>query len=247
MFDLPTEILLLIPIIVLAYTTNAMIGFGAPLVAVTLGANFMPVDLLVPSLVPLSVIVPGIIAFRHRRYIHRDLLLKQIFPFMGSGLILGLLIYPLLKGINLKGLLGGFVVILSTRELIALRKSSASDAQTSKVATGCWQILAGITHAFYITGGPLLVYSVSRLELDKEVFRSTLCSVWVGLNILLVIVFALNGRLNTESIKITAPLIMVLPLGIVLGEWLHNRFNPTVFRAIIYGLLLCSGIKLLLG
>lgn len=247
MFHFPAEILYMIPIIVLAYTTNAMIGFGAPLVAITLGANLIPIDLLVPSLVPLSMIVPGIIAYRQRRKIDTELLFKQIFPFMGSGVIIGLMVYPLLKGINLKWVLGGIVVIFSIRELITLRKGGAGIVPTSKIATGCWQILAGITHAIYITGGPMLVISVSRMGLDKGGFRSTLSSVWATINFFLVIVFALNGRLNMETIKITTPLILVLPLGIVLGEWLHNRFNPTIFRAIVFGLLLCAGIRLLLG
>ena len=62
---MPLEVLYLFPIIVLAYTTQTMIGFGAPLIVITLGANFMLVELLVPILVTLSAIAPGIIAFRY--------------------------------------------------------------------------------------------------------------------------------------------------------------------------------------
>lgn len=241
MLQLPADILYLIPVIVLAYTTNAMLGFGAPLLAIALGSNFIPIDQLVPVLVPLSIIVPGFIVLKHRSDVQVDLLLTQVLPFMGGGLFVGLLIYPFLKGIDLEAVLGGILVVVSARELLALRKSATEVVPKSKIISNLWQILAGMTHAVYITGGPLLVYSVSQLRMDKGTFRATLSTVWVCLNIILAIIFVLNGRLNIGTIKITLPLIAILPVGILIGEWLHNHFNPDVFKVLIYSLLLCSG------
>jgi len=64
------------------------------------------------------------------------------------------------------------------------------------------------------------------------------------MNTVLIVVFLLNGRINPESLKLTACLIPVLPLGVLLGEWLHKRINEHVFRVFIYSLLLVSGLTL---
>ena len=245
MLDIPTtEILILAPFVLLAYTNEAITGFGAALIVITLGANFIPIDILVPVVVPLNVIVTATVAYRHRQDIDRRLLLTQIIPFMGAGLVAGILIYPLMKGVALKWLLGVFVLVFSGRQLWLLYSGRDGGNPISTFQAGFWQILAGITHAFYSAGGPLLTYSISRLNLPKGRFRATLCAVWAMMNSALIVFFVLNGRLNTQTIKITVPLVILLPVGIRLGEWLHDRIGEQAFRVFIYGLLFLSGFPL---
>lgn len=239
---------ILVPIVAFAYTINATIGFGAPLVAVSIGAAFIPVDQLIPILIPLSVILPTVIAVRHRKLVSLALLTRQILPVMGAGMVTGLFIYPLLKGFNLKAILGGFVLLLSIKELLFLCLPGLTEkAVISRTALNIWQFAAGIVHGVYTTGGPLLVYSVSRLKLDKGVFRSTLSAVWGILNLTLMITFFLNGRITQDSLAVTAPLIFVLPVGIFVGERLHRHASPKVFKTLVYCLLICAGINLLIG
>jgi uncharacterized membrane protein YfcA len=234
------------PIILLAYTTEVLTGFGATLVAVTLGAHFYPIDRWVPILVSLNIFVTGYVALRYRSKAARPLLLKSILPFMGAGLLIGLAVFPLLKGIALKKLLGLMVTAFSARELFLLMRASPSGRRALSVFQATlWQVFAGIVHAFYATGGPPLVYAISRLNLPKSVFRATMCTVWASMNTFLIVVFSINGRINAESLKLTAGLIPLLPLGILLGEWLHKRINEHIFRIFIYSLLLVSGLTLI--
>lgn len=236
---------ILSPIILLAYTTEVLTGFGATLVAVTLGAHFYPIDRWVPVLVSLNIFVTGYVAFRYRTKSEKALLFKSILPYMGAGLLVGLALFPLLRGIALKRLLGLMVTVFAARELFRLIRGVHSCRRSlPPFQTALWQILAGIAHAFYATGGPPLVYAISRLNLPKSVFRATMCTVWASMNAFLIVVFSLNGRINPESLKMTAWLLPVLPIGILLGEWLHNRVNEHQFRVFIYCLLLVSGVTL---
>lgn len=240
-------IFILAPIVFVAYANEALTGFGAAVIAVTLGAHFYPLDQLVPVLVPLNVIVTGYISIRHRSNIDRDLLLKRIFPFMIAGLLIGVALFPFLQGMALKKLLGILVVLFAGRELVLLiGKFQNQGRPLSLSKAGIIQFVAGVVHAFYATGGPLLVYSVGRLELPKKVFRPTLCAVWATLNTILILVFVLKGRINAVSLEMTALLIPLLPAGILVGEWLHNRINEHHFRLLIYGLLLISGATLII-
>lgn len=238
---------ILAPIVFIAYANEALTGFGAAVIAVTLGAHFYPLEQLVPVLVSLNVIVTGYIAIRHRSHIDRDLLLKKVLPFMITGLIIGVALYPLVQGMALKKLLGFMVVFFTGRELVLLVGNMQQKGRPlSPSKAGIIQVMAGVVHAFYATGGPLLVYSLGRLELPKKVFRPTLCTVWATLNTILILIFALKGRINMVSIELTALLIPLLPAGIFLGEWLHNRIKERHFRFVIYGLLLFSGITLVI-
>ncbi len=240
-------ILILAPIVFVAYANEALTGFGAAVIAVTLGAHFYPLDQLVPVLVPLNVIVTGYIALRHRSHIDGSLLLKRVFPFMITGLLVGVVLFPFLRGMALKKLLGYLVVFFAGRELVLLMgKNRRKGRALSPPKAGIIQLLAGVVHAFYATGGPLLVYSLGRLELPKAVFRPTLCAVWATLNTILILVFALKGRINPASIEMSALLLPLLPAGILVGEWLHHRINERHFRLIIYALLLISGATLIL-
>ena len=240
-------LLALAPIALLAYTTEALTGFGATLVAVTLGAHFYPIDRLVPVLVGLNVCVTGYIALRHRAHVATGLLFRRILPFMILGVVIGLALYPLVQGADLKRPLGAFVMVFAGRELALLAaKRQRTGRPLTPRRTAAWQVAAGIVQAFYATGGPLLVYSLSRLDLSKAVFRATLCTVWVTLNGFLVVAFALNGRINPASLELTAWLLPVVPLGILIGERLHGWVDERLFKLCIYGLLFISGLTLVL-
>jgi uncharacterized membrane protein YfcA len=239
-------VFVLAPIILLAYTTEAFVGFGASIIAVTLGTHFYPIDHLVPVNVLLNVFVSGYIGIRHRRNVDWGLLLKRILPFMGIGLALGLEIYPHVNAAELKWLLGVFVIVFAGRELILIRRKSGSRSPMPQWRAGIFQVLAGITHAFFSTGGPPLVYSLSRLALPKQVFRATLSIVWLTMSIFLIVAFTLNGRIDGTSMELFGLLFPTLPLGILIGEWLHGRANEYYFRLFIYVLLLASGLVLFL-
>ena len=242
---LSTEVLILAPCMMLAYINEAIIGFGASSIVVTLGANFIPIDFLVPILLPLNAIMPATIAFRHRQDIDRKLLLAQIFPFMGVGLAIGVLIYPLLKGVVLTWLLGLIVIVVSSRQLCLIYFKRTGGGAISRLHAGIWQVMAGIIQALYMTGGLVLTYSVSRLRLPKGIFRATLCTVWATMNTILIVICVLNGRLNTDTLKISAPLIIFMPVGIRIGEWLHGHISEQMFLVFIYVLLLFSGLPLI--
>ncbi len=238
-------VFILAPFVFLAYATEAVTGFGAALIAVTLGANFYPIDLLVPVVVPLNVAVTGYIALRHRREVAAGLLFKRVLPFMVVGLAIGVAVFPLVKGLALKWLLGVIVVSFAGRQLWILLADRAQDnPRLSVFAAGLLQIGAGITHAFYTTGGPLLVYSLGRLEMPKGAFRATMCTVWATVNTIMIGVFVANGRINLHSLSLTAALMVVLPVGIVVGEWTHGKINERQFRMVIYSLLIVSGLAL---
>ena len=56
--------------ILLAYTIEAITGFGSIVIALSLGALLLPIPAMLPVLVPLNICMSGYLAWRNRQHIH---------------------------------------------------------------------------------------------------------------------------------------------------------------------------------
>lgn len=232
-------------VVFLSYTTQAMTGFGSTVIALTLGAHFMPIEVLLPILIALNLPQCVYMVAKHREHVDRELLLRGILPWMGLGLLVGIAVAGLLQGTLLKKLFGGFVAASAAWELARLLRGKEHEAPMPAPAFRAWLAAAGVVHGVYASGGPLLTYALSRLKRDKAVFRSTLMSVWLVLNVVLQISMMAQGRWTAEVGRGVLMLLPLLPLGIYCGEWLHRRVPERGFRYAIQGLLVIAGAGLL--
>lgn len=229
--------------ILLAYTLEAITGFGSIVIALSLGALLLPIDQLLPVLVPLNICMTGYLTWRHRQMIDRRLLLGMILPGMLLGTLIGYSLLPWLDAALAKRLFGALVLWFAARELWRLRQAAAQPARPLWL-NRLLSLGAGVSHGLFASGGPLLVFALAGTQLDKARLRATLVTVWFSLNSLLTVAFLLDGRLLPALPQVAsyAPLLL---LGIWLGERLHRRFNEQHFRIAIYGLLLGTGALLL--
>jgi uncharacterized membrane protein YfcA len=229
--------------ILLAYTLEAITGFGSIVIALSLGALLLPIDQLLPVLVPLNIGMTGYLVWRHWRLIDRRLLLGMILPGMVVGTLLGYALLPWLDTALAKRLFGALVLWFAARELWRMRNSTARHLRPLWLSR-LLSLAAGISHGLFASGGPLLVFALAGTQLDKARLRATLVSVWFSLNSLLTLAFLLDGRLAPALPQVLtyAPLLLV---GVWLGEHLHKRVNEQHFRIAIYLLLLVTGCLLL--
>lgn len=226
-----------------AYTIEAVTGFGSIVIALSLGALLLPIETLLPVLVPLNICMTGYLVARHRAHIHRATLLKLILPLMALGTLAGYGLRPWLGEQQLRMLFGLLVIWFAGRELWRARLGLNPRRHGAWWTRG-WMFTAGITHGLFASGGPLLVYSLTGVELSKAAFRATLVTVWLSLNGLLTLAFALDGSLAPALPRVGA-LLPVLLVGVVLGEWLHHRVNEQRFRQAVFLLLFATGLLLL--
>ncbi|MEW5912848.1 MAG: sulfite exporter TauE/SafE family protein [Thermodesulfobacteriota bacterium] len=239
-------ILILNAVVILACAAETFSGFAGAMTAITLGAHFYPIERLVPVWVVLNFLMNAYIVLRHAGHADWGLLFKQVLPFMCAGLLVGLWLYPHLAGLPLKKMLGGLIVIFAGSQLVLLLRPGLNPRRPfSRATAGLWQFLAGVCQAIYATGGPFLVYSLSRQPLAKATFRATLCTVWGSLNGVLIAAFIYNGRLDLPALKFTAWLVPALPLGIMAGEWMHGRISEEQFRKAILIMLVIVGATLI--
>ncbi|MEZ4448251.1 MAG: sulfite exporter TauE/SafE family protein [Nannocystaceae bacterium] len=236
------ELVLLAAIVALANTVEAVTGFGASIVALTLGALLRPVPELIPILIPLNLGLSAAIVLRGRRVIDRPLLLRTIVPHAGLGLVAG---FALFVGVGDEPALvlayGGFVVVLAVSRLWALLREGEGAAATSSTRSPLWLVAGGVMQGLFTAGGPLVILYTSAALPDKTAFRATMSGLWLILNLALVVGFTIHGDLDAATLRETATMVPSLLVGLVLGEWLHHRVSPRGFRGLVFGLLLIAG------
>jgi uncharacterized membrane protein YfcA len=242
---LDPSFLLLAGCIFIAYTVEATAGFGSILVALTLGAQLLPVHELVPVLVPLSAGLASYIAVRHRAHVDVSLLLRRILPFMVPGVVLGFFVFVSVPSEWLKRLLGVFVVGVAAVELWrALMTREEKNRPLGRTPFAAAMFGAGVSQGVLATGGPVLVYALGRLALPKARFRATLALVWICLDTGLVASYVATGRLGAQNLLSVAFLVPVVVCALAFGEWLHHRLDERDFKNVVFVLLAGAGVAL---
>ena len=227
------------------YAVQTVSGFGSMLVCVTFGAHLLDLRDLITLAVPVSLVQTLYIAVRHRDGIEWRLLRRRVLPLMTVGLAIGYAVFAQVAGSGLKTAFALMVLVLAARELWLLRAATGAARKVPVAASVAAIFGAGVIHGVYATGGPLLVYALGREGLDKHRFRSTLTAVWVVLTVFLVVGFSWEGRYTSSTALDLLVLLPAVPLGILVGEWLHHRVEERPFKAIVFVLLIAAAVSLL--
>lgn len=230
----------LIGVVTVAFTVEAALGFGATLLTVSLGALLVPIDHLLPAVVPLNLLLSAALTARTFRDLDRRVLFAEVLPLMAVGLPMGLFLFSALDPAWSQRLLGVLVFVLGLSHLLP---AAMVGRALPRPASAGLLILAGVVHGAFATGGPLVVYVLGR-RLDKHAFRATLSALWLLLNLVVVGSYVVAGRLDQNTAALAFPLAVGLVLGLVLGERLFARVPEPTFRAWVHGILSLAGLLL---
>ncbi|MSP72690.1 MAG: sulfite exporter TauE/SafE family protein [Myxococcales bacterium] len=239
--------LALMGVVALAFLLEAVVGFGATVLTVSLGALFLPLETLLPVFVPVNFALSLYLVSRHFRSAHVGLLVRRVLPFMLVGMAVGLFSSGLFERHLLLTVLGLFVVVMSTLQLVGLL-SASGETPPPLPRRIAWPMLliGGFIHGLFGSGGPMVVYVLAREGYEKATFRATLAVLWLVLNGLLIVDFVRQGRLNATTLGDSLLLVPPLLLGIAAGEWLFARVEARTFRLLMFSVLGLAGLSLTL-
>jgi uncharacterized membrane protein YfcA len=139
------------------------------------------------------------------------------------------------------------VILLSARKIYRLFRKNLNQKTLSLPGSTAYMTLAGLIHGIYASGGPLLIYALSKLNLPKSVLRSTLAAVWLIFSVILTASYFIAGTFSRESFTAIAILIPVILIGLVLGERLHHRIAEYPFKVFVFVALLVAGFSICFG
>jgi uncharacterized membrane protein YfcA len=234
-------------IVLLAWTVQAITGFGSTVLALTLGATWVAIPELLPVTVALNLPLTLWTTVRHRDHVDAAALRSLILPWMSAGVLVGVLLAPWLAGDLLKRGFGVFVLVFALRDLMELLLRMDRGPRPSNRVLQAWILGAGVIHGIYGSGGPALVQATSRLGLDRGAFRATMSAVWLVFNVVLGAVFAASGRYDHAALVRLAILLPAVPIGVLIGERLHPVLPDRAFKGLVQVVLVIGGLALLRG
>lgn len=215
----------------LAFTVEGAIGFGSTVIAVSIGAQLVPLEVLLPAFVPLNIMLSISLL---RGPIQWRILAVEIAPVVAVGAAIGLALTHVIASRELLVAFGIFVVALSVLQL-------------SKIDIR-WPVpllaLGGIVHGLFGTGGPMIVYVTKKKIADKTAFRATLAVLWIALNTVLLVNFVTLERYPDVTMMLAMG-AAVIP-GRLIGERLHRALDAQRFERVVWIVLLLAGTALAL-
>lgn len=240
-----TEVLAFCLVILVANTIQGITGFAGTLIAMPFLIILVDLETAKQVLNLLGIIGSFWILRKDHCFIRWNIL-KQIIVWMLIGMIIGIIGYNYLPTGVLMYLFPLFVLFVGLKGFLSTVTSALPKSSTANKWSDILLLLvSGTIHGLFVAGGPLLVAYATREIKNKQEFRATLSAVWVVLNTLMLIQSLFAGVV-TEQMAIYM-LISIIPLifGIVIGGILLNKMSQKSFMVLAYGLLIFSGISLL--
>jgi uncharacterized membrane protein YfcA len=222
-----------------AFTTEGAIGFGGTVLAASIGAQLIPLDILLPAFVPLNIAMSTWLLASGARSVAWRYLAVHVAPAVAAGAGIGLALFHVQGKTVFALVFGVFVVALA-----GLQLAKPAERPLGGVVRIVLLALGGVAHGLFGTGGPMIVYVVRRQLPDKRAFRATLAVLWLVLNSALLVNFASTG-LYGRTVAISGGVIaLTIVPGLVLGEHLHRKLDPVRFERFVWLLLLVAGSAL---
>lgn len=107
-------------------------------------------------------------------------------------------------------------------------------------------VLSGLIHGIFDCGGPLLVvYAAAKMK-DSDELRSTLSSVWIVLNSVIMFHDIYDGYFTSSTLILTFACMLVLVFAIIVGNIISRKLSKNAFLILTYVLMLISGVSLFL-
>lgn len=242
-----TTILLSGLIIFISFTLEAITGFGCTVIALPFITILLGIKESIIILTIMALLLAAWITIKNYKFIN----IKQyiiIVLLMLLGMPLGIYLSKTINISILRTILAIFIIAISLLQLIfhSALKAKKENAQKLYWYHYLVLLLAGVIHGLFSSGGPLAILYTTRALPDKKQFRATLCLLWTTLNTVIVILF-LKQRIITKAIStMILYLIPFMILGIIAGDFIHNKVNAKNFTLLIFISLLITGMFMLL-
>ena len=166
--------------------------------------------------------------------------LRTILIWMGSGLILGVLMIPYINSDSILMLIYGIIIVA-----VALFKLvSKKETKFPKAVLVIILILAGIVQALFVSGGAFLVIYCAQVLKEKKSFRATFTVVWLCIYTVMFFWQMFKGAYTKEVMIITVFGAIPVVIASWLGSRISGRIDQKAFMLLVYIFILCVGISL---
>ena len=233
-------------VLICAFAVRSAAGFGAVLIAMPMLAFILPISTAVAVTTALTAITSVHLISRDWRRVawwH-----FSVMTFYSSiGIALGFSFINVLDEHALRRGLGVFLILYSIYTLAAAKTSAVFPARWRNALAAVAGIAGGLLGTLFGAGvGPIYVVYFNALRLDREIFRVTMSTVVLLGGAARIVGYASFGFYESSSIVLIALGLPLVVVGSWLGDRVVRRLDPYLFSWLVGGLILISGIGLVL-
>ncbi len=223
---------------------------GLGILCVAIFTNLLPAKQATGLVLPLLIVgdLYAVASYRqHTVWQH----LWRLFPWTVLGVGLGTLTLGRLDDAAVRRLIGAIVVAMLAlhvgRKWLGRRGSREEDLAAGAplwlaAAAG---VLAGFTTQVANAAGPVMILYLLAMRLPKLEFIGTGAVFFLCLNLFKAPFMAGLGMITPASLGVNLLLAPAVLAGAFAGRWLVQRLNQQWFEALVLGLTLLAGVKLL--
>lgn len=232
--------------VVLAYCVRGGAGFGGGVVAAPLLALLMPLQMVVPLLSGMNTVTSISQGVRDwRKAAWREI--ARIVPFAIIGIIVGIFFLANMDAKPLSRAFGLFVVLYSLYMLVFKGNMPSISRRWLTPVAALISLFAGVIGSVFGGGvGPVFVMYLTALRIDKDGFRATMNMLMLIMGVTRLIGLLIAGLITQKVLLLLA---VALPLAYVagrIGNRLAQRFDQQMFSRLVGGVMLASGMILML-
>lgn len=238
-------LLIVEPVVTVAYVVLGLIGFGSTLVGAPLLAHLLPITTVVPAMALTDLVASWSNGWRLSQHVVRRELWRLVPALLVGSLVGAWLLFTLpLKW--LMPLLGAFVMAYAIRALWPKAAYHWSPPLSPRWAYAYGGV-GGLFSALFGAGGWVYsMYLTRRIE-DVQQIRATQTAVLMFSTLVRVAVFLLAGRLfDRELLVLVLFMLPAVALGIYIGHHIGKRLDKRRFLQVLNGVLLLTGLSLIL-
>jgi uncharacterized membrane protein YfcA len=232
-------------VIVLSYAIRGSAGFGG--VTVPLLALTMSLKTVVPMVTVLGILSSALILrTEYRHIVWRDL--WRVMPWCVAGVGLGVYFFKIIDTLTLTRMLGGFVLAYGLHSLWATFRRRLKVKLPMFAVTPVAGMLAGFVGTMFGSmAGMFFAIYLDILKHGKDEFRATVAGILFGLGIFRGAGYIAVGEFTRDVVIACAVALPMMALGVFLGNRIHANLNDVMFRRLVAGVLVLSGIPLLMS
>ena len=229
-----------------AFAVRSAAGFGAVLIAVPMLDFVMPV----PTAASVATALTVITSIRHvhrdwRRIAWRQFIVITLYTIIGIGF--GFYFLKTLDENSLRRGLGAFLILYSTYLLFTGGVPPVLPARWHGALAAFAGIVGGFLGALFGGGvGPIYVMYFNVVRLEREVFRVTMTTSMLVGGISRVAGYASFGFYRGPTLALLAIGLPLVGIGSWVGDRLVHSLDPRLFSVFVGGIVLLSGVALLL-
>lgn len=231
---------------------KAGFGAGVGIVVTPLMALVVPVDTVVPVVLP-SLLVGDLVSLRFHPRDYDKPLLRRLIPPALLGVALAAVALKLMESgskqqfNNIQAIaIGSMCLTVVAMQGWRMLGGRVPSLPTGPVASTVVPLIEGFISTLSNSAGVLMTMLLLQKKLNKHFFVTTMLVAFMFINGAKGLVFVFFNRTITQETLVTIVWFLpVIPLGAWAGLWLNRRVRQGPFTAVMYSLAAVTAVRMI--